>query len=243
MTRATSSSSPSAYPLFLAAIGTGKRVLDLGCRSGALTRHFLEGNEVVGLDVDRAALAKAEALGIEPVEANVEEALPFADASFDAVVAGELLEHLQFPEALVAEARRVLRQRGVLVGSGVPFRLQSQLRFLAAATPRTTDDARTSSPAAVRELLHGEGRDARLRRRALRLHARRRRADLVFPRRAAGRLLLARRGRRRLARCRRRPPCGRPGRRSRPCRRSRAGRDRPRRSRSTPSAASSTRRA
>jgi SAM-dependent methyltransferase len=99
---------PERIPLFRAAIGTGKRVLDLGCRSGALTRHFLEGNEAVGLDVDRAALAKAEALGIEPVEGDVEDPLPFADGSFDAVVVGELLEHLQFPEALVAEARRVL---------------------------------------------------------------------------------------------------------------------------------------
>ena len=148
---------PERIPLFRAAIGTGKRVLDLGCRSGALTRHFLEGNEVVGLDVDRAALAKAQALGIEPVEGDVEDPLPFADASFDAVVAGELLEHLQLPEALVLEARRVLRPGGVLVGS-VPnaFRLQSRLRFLRGRPPE--DDPthlRLFSPAAVRELLSG----------------------------------------------------------------------------------------
>jgi SAM-dependent methyltransferase len=148
---------PERIPLFRAAIGTGRRVLDLGCRSGALTRHFLEGNQVVGLDVDRAALAKAEALGIEPVEANVEEPLPFADASFDAVVAGELLEHLQLPEALVAEARRVLRPGGVLVGS-VPnaFRLQNRLRFLRGRPPE--DDPthlHLYSPAAVQELLSG----------------------------------------------------------------------------------------
>lgn len=148
---------PERIPLFRAAIGSDKRVLDLGCRSGALTRHFLEGNEVVGLDVDRAALAKAEALGIEPVEANVEQPLPFADGSFDAVVAGELLEHLQLPEALLAEARRVLRPGGMLVGS-VPnaFRLQSRLRFLRGRPPE--DDPthlHLYSPAAVRELLTG----------------------------------------------------------------------------------------
>ena len=34
---------PERIPLFVPAIGRGKRVLDLGCRSGALTRHFLEG--------------------------------------------------------------------------------------------------------------------------------------------------------------------------------------------------------
>jgi len=175
---------PERIPLFVAAIGTGKRVLDLGCRSGALTRHFLEGNEVVGLDVDRVALDKAAELGIEPVLANVEEPLPFADASFDAVVAGELLEHLQFPEALVAEARRVLRPGGILVGS-VPnaFRVQSRLRFLRGRPPE--DDPthlRMFSPDAVRELLGGfddvriEYVGGRYRRLGARLLAR----DLVF---------------------------------------------------------------
>ena len=127
---------PERIPLFVAAIGTGNRVLDLGCRTGALTRHFLEGNTVVGLDVDQAALEKAAALGIEPVQANVEEMLPFDDASFDAVVAGELFEHLQFPDGLVAEIYRVLRPGGVVVGS-VPnaFRVQSRLRFLRGKPP------------------------------------------------------------------------------------------------------------
>jgi len=144
-------------PVFQTAIGRGKRVLDVGCRSGALTRHFLEGNAVVGLDVDRAALAKAEALGIEPVQADVEEPLPFDDGSFDAVVAGELLEHLQFPDALVSEIRRVLRPGGMIVGS-VPnaFRLQGRLKFLLGRPPE--DDPthlRIFSPRAVRELLAG----------------------------------------------------------------------------------------
>lgn len=175
---------PERIPLFRDAIGQGKHVLDLGCRSGALTRHFLGGNTVVGLDVDRAALAKAEALGIEPVEANVEEPLPFDEASFDAVVVGELLEHLQFPEALVAEARRVLRPGGVLVGS-VPnaFRLQSRLRF---ARGRPPEDDPTHlhlfSPAAIRALLGGFERVeiAYVGGRYRRLHRRLLARDLVF---------------------------------------------------------------
>lgn len=148
---------PERVPLFVAAVGTGKRVLDLGCRSGALTRRFLEGNSVVGLDVDPVALEKAAALGIEPVRADVEEPLPLEDGSFDAVVAGELFEHLRFPDALVGEIRRVLRPGGVLVGS-VPnaFRVQSRLRFLAGRPPE--DDPthlRMFSPPALRELLAG----------------------------------------------------------------------------------------
>jgi SAM-dependent methyltransferase len=148
---------PERIPLFVDAIGRGKRVLDLGCRSGALTRHFLEGNSVVGLDVDAAALEKARALGIEPVQANVEEPLPFEGESFDAVVAGELFEHLRFPDDVVAEIRRVLRPGGVLVGS-VPnaFRVQSRLRFLRGKPPE--DDPthlRLFSPDDVRALLAG----------------------------------------------------------------------------------------
>ena len=104
---------PERIPFFQRAIGRGRRVLDLGCRSGAFTRNFLDGNEVVGLDVDRVALAKAAELGVETVVANVEEPLPFPDASFDAVVAGELLEHLQFPSRARrgGETRSSLRRR------------------------------------------------------------------------------------------------------------------------------------
>jgi SAM-dependent methyltransferase len=112
--------------------GPGRRVLDLGCRSGALTRAYLEGNEVVGVDVEAGALARAAALGIETRLADVEEGLPFEDASFDVVVAGELVEHVRDPEALVAEVRRVLRPGGTFVAS-VPnfYRLKNRLAFLA----------------------------------------------------------------------------------------------------------------
>jgi SAM-dependent methyltransferase len=175
---------PERIPLFRAAIGREKRVLDLGCRSGALTRHFLDGNEVVGLDVDRAALEKAAALGIETVLANVEERLPFEDDTFDAVVAGELLEHVRFPDALVTEARRVLRTGGAFVGS-VPnaFRVQSRLRFLLGRAPE--DDPthlHMYSPSDIRSLLAGfasvriEYVGGRYRRLSPRLFAR----DLVF---------------------------------------------------------------
>jgi len=112
--------------------GPGLRVLDLGCRWGALTRAYAEGNEAVGVDVDREALAEAAKTGIETVWADVEEPLPFPDGSFDVVVAGELVEHLRDPDRLVAEVRRVLRGGGAFVGS-VPnfFRLRNRLAMLA----------------------------------------------------------------------------------------------------------------
>jgi SAM-dependent methyltransferase len=137
--------------------GPGRRVLDLGCRDGALTSTFAEGNEVVGVDADREALAEAEKLGIETCWADLDEPLPFEDASFDVVVAGELLEHLRDPRRLVGEARRVLRPDGTLVAS-VPnaYRLKNRLRFLLGRKPE--DDPthlQMFSPADVRSLLGG----------------------------------------------------------------------------------------
>jgi SAM-dependent methyltransferase len=137
--------------------GPDRRVLDLGCRDGAMTRAYTEGNDVVGVDADREALAEAEKLGIETRWADLDQQLPFEDGSFDVVVAGELLEHLRDPRRLVAEVRRVLRGGGTFVAS-VPnaYRVKNRLRFLLGRRPE--DDPthlQMFSPNEVRTLLAG----------------------------------------------------------------------------------------
>lgn len=137
--------------------GPGRRVLDLGCRDGALTRTYAEGNELVGVDADREALAAAQELGIETHWADLDEPLPFDDENFDVVVAGELLEHLRDPRRVVVDVRRVLRPGGTFVAS-VPnaYRLKNRVRF---ALGRKPEDDPTHlhmfSPSDVQELLNG----------------------------------------------------------------------------------------
>jgi SAM-dependent methyltransferase len=151
---------PERSALFRVLVGgPGRRVLDLGCRYGALTRAYADGNDVVGVDVDREALAEAGKLGIETVWADLDEPLAFDDETFDTVVCGEVLEHLRFPDRLLGEARRVLRPGGTLVGS-VPnsYRLKSRLRFLIGRPPEFADDPthlHMFSPADLRALLAG----------------------------------------------------------------------------------------
>jgi SAM-dependent methyltransferase len=135
--------------------GPGRRVLDLGCRDGSLTRAYADGNEIVGVDADREALAAAAALGIETRWADLDEPLDFDDASFDVVVAGELLEHLRDPRRVVGDVRRVLRPGGTFVAS-VPnaYRLKNRVRFLLGRDPE--DDPthlQMFSPSDVQRLL------------------------------------------------------------------------------------------
>ena len=90
-------------------------LLDLACGGGLLAPHLAgKGHRHVGLDLSPTALPQARDHGVVPVRGDVLR-LPFADEVADVVVAGEVLEHVQEPLELVAEACRVLRPGGVLV--------------------------------------------------------------------------------------------------------------------------------
>jgi len=118
---------------FAAWVGTDKRVLDLGCRDGALTQCYAVGNSVTGVDIDQQALSLAkERLGISTLWLDLNrEPLPFDDSSFDVAVAGEVLEHLEDPAFVVGQAHRVLAPDGIFIGS-VPnsFHWRARVAFL-----------------------------------------------------------------------------------------------------------------
>jgi SAM-dependent methyltransferase len=99
--------------LFLSA-KPGREVLNAGAGQGSFSR-LLEGKgfDVVSADVSPTACGVlAGRVRGRVVRAGV-TALPFADESFDAVVLGEVIEHIADDVSALAEARRVLRPRGV----------------------------------------------------------------------------------------------------------------------------------
>jgi len=119
--------------LYVELIGKGHRILEVGCRSGNLTQYYHEGNEVVGVDVDRNALKEFEKrLNLKGHWVDVDsEVFPFDDGEFDVVVFSEVMEHLRFPQRALEEIYRVLKLSGRLIGS-VPnaFRLRNRMKFL-----------------------------------------------------------------------------------------------------------------
>lgn len=97
-----------------AAVGVGTQVLDVGTGPGFVAHAASARRAVVrAADQSAAMVAIARAAGVEAQQAAV-ESLAYDDATFDAVVAGYLWNHLPRPEAAVAEVGRVLRTGGRL---------------------------------------------------------------------------------------------------------------------------------
>jgi len=106
----------------------GKDVLDVGCQWGATCIGLARaGARVTGLDVEErlmeGARVRAREQGVEATFVHgFAEALPFPDASFDAIVCVNVLEHVREHEATIREMMRVLRPGGRLYLDG-PNRL------------------------------------------------------------------------------------------------------------------------
>ncbi len=91
------------------AASPGERVGDLGSGSGATLRVLAaraDRWDLTAVDVDPEALGALAATrgGVRTVRADLAAMLPFADATFDALVCHNTLECLVDPGALLAEA-------------------------------------------------------------------------------------------------------------------------------------------
>jgi SAM-dependent methyltransferase len=124
-------------------IGHGTKVIDVGCGAG---RHSFEayrrGADVVAFDQDAAELSNVDTMframadsGEAPPSAQAEAvvgdalALPYADRTFDCVIASEILEHVPADNKLIDELIRVLKVGGRLAVT-VPRWLPERLCWL-----------------------------------------------------------------------------------------------------------------
>ena len=94
-----------------------ERVLDVGCSSGYLARRLVEcGSTVIGIELDAGAAEGATRFCEEVLVGDVESMeLPFEPGTFDAIVCGDLIEHLRDPGRFLGRVRPLLREQGRLI--------------------------------------------------------------------------------------------------------------------------------
>jgi 2-polyprenyl-6-hydroxyphenyl methylase / 3-demethylubiquinone-9 3-methyltransferase len=94
--------------------GTGV-LLDAACGGGLLAPHVKDKGYVhVGVDIGESATRIAREHGIAPARGDVTR-LPVKDHSVEVVAAGEVFEHVEDLDGMVAEIARVLKPGGLLV--------------------------------------------------------------------------------------------------------------------------------
>ncbi len=98
-------------------VGSHAKILDVGCGAGFLTNHLsLNGFDTTGIDLSQSSLDVAQQSDTTK-KVNYHHAnaysLPFENESFDVVCAMDILEHVEVPSLLIAEASRVLKPDGL----------------------------------------------------------------------------------------------------------------------------------
>ncbi|HSE04247.1 MAG TPA: class I SAM-dependent methyltransferase [Methylomirabilota bacterium] len=110
----------SSHSLILARLGEGRgrRALDVGAADGFLAERLTaQGWSVTALERDPELAARARGRCKEVLVADLEEAPPLLHNSFDAIVYGDVLEHLSDPRAVLVALDQTLAPGGTVIVS------------------------------------------------------------------------------------------------------------------------------
>lgn len=96
---------------------SGLKILDIGCGTGAMSARLSKWGQLVSADFSPLALDFSKRRGLSHLVAADAMNLPFAENSFDALVAMDILEHLPDDVAAMKEFYRVLKPGGKVIAT------------------------------------------------------------------------------------------------------------------------------
>jgi SAM-dependent methyltransferase len=92
-----------------------RRILDVGCGTGANLKMLARFGQAEGVDISEQAVSFCRDRGLDSVKLGAIEQLPYEDESFHIVTALDVIEHLDDDVAGLREIRRVLGPGGYVL--------------------------------------------------------------------------------------------------------------------------------
>ena len=117
--------------IFFNWIRPGSRVLDIGCGNSRLLYELKHKKNctVLGLDISPKVVGELNRLGVPAKVADLEAGLPADLGRYDYIIASEVLEHLKYPEDLVARLKPLGDRLVVSVPNSAFYRYRLHLMF------------------------------------------------------------------------------------------------------------------
>lgn len=107
----------SRLNVVLPMIGTGKTVLDVGCRDGTISKIIQEmGNSVECVEISNYSIARCREKGLKVYDLDLNKDWASSiQKKYDVVFAGEIIEHIYETDIFLSNIYKVLKDDGYLI--------------------------------------------------------------------------------------------------------------------------------
>jgi SAM-dependent methyltransferase len=108
----------TTYTKLIRWTGNGKKVLEIGCHTGAMSKYLKDnGCVITGVEIDPEGCSEARNICHSIIEGNIENEKIFGQltGTYDVIIFADVLEHLMSPEKILAKIKNLLSSDGYVL--------------------------------------------------------------------------------------------------------------------------------